>query len=42
MKQILQKQLTKVNAHYCVDSFSELEHVVKRVFEFAKRYDATL
>ena len=27
---------------YCIDSFSELERVVKRVFEFAKRYDATL
>lgn len=27
---------------YCVDSFNKLESVIKRVFEFAKRYNATL
>jgi len=27
---------------YCVDSFDALESIVHKVFEFAKRYDATL
>ena len=27
---------------YCVNSFNDLEGIVYRVFEFAKRYDATI
>jgi len=50
MNQILKKQLQKVNIHYkalkdlkfCVDSFDDIEAIVLRVFDFARRYDATI
>jgi len=50
MKNILNKQLQKVNIHYkalrdlkfCVDSFDGIEMIVLRVFDFARRYGATI